>query len=66
MYRGGDMLGRANAGYNLLIGNPTYISYLLFMTTTSCVAIGGGVWKVHLSPSPALHAEPLSVDGGIV
>ena len=36
------MLGRADAGYNLLISNPIYISYLLFMATTSCVAIGGG------------------------
>ena len=36
------MLGWADAGYNLLIGNPTYISYLLFMITTSCVTIGGG------------------------
>ena len=36
------MLGRADAGFNLLIGNRTYISYLLFMITTSCVAIGGG------------------------
>ena len=25
--RGGDMLGRADAGYNLLIGNPIYSTY---------------------------------------
>ena len=25
------MLGRADAGYKLLIGNPIYISYLLFL-----------------------------------
>ena len=31
MYKGGDMLGRANAGYNLLIGNPIYISYTCFL-----------------------------------
>ena len=36
------MLGRADAGYNLLIGNPIYISYLLFMATTTCVAIEAG------------------------
>ena len=34
------MLGWADAGYNLLIGNPIYITYLLFVSTTSCVAIG--------------------------
>ena len=36
------MLGRADAGYNLLISNLIYISYLLFLVTTSCVVIGGG------------------------
>ena len=37
--RGGDML----VGLTLaLISNPIYISYLLFMATTWCVATGGG------------------------
>ena len=39
------MLGRADNGYNLLIGNPIYISYLLLMAMTSCVAIR--LWCFH-------------------
>ena len=45
-YRGEDILGRAN----LLISNSIYI--ITFMGTSSCVVIGGGEWKVHLSSGP--------------
>ena len=45
------MLGQADTGYNLLIGNLIYISYLLFMATTSCV----GNWEQRVKGSSFTH-----------
>ena len=61
------MLGRADAGYNLLIGNPTYISYLLFYDYDKlCSDCGRRVKGTSFTRPSTHHAEPSGVDGGIV
>ena len=60
------MLGRADAGYNLLISNPIYINYLLFFGYNKLCSYWG--WRVKGSsftrPSTD-HAKPLDVNGDI-